>query len=348
MLCQVINDLYIGWGNPAPTNGVIHHLSVDRTLIMKCSSILLIPILLLLSSSAYGVFEGSANADIFIKVYKKRGDYGRVALWHEAAAECYTLISMPMNNIALEYYQRIKCHKWVERAEKEREEILERKVFHLSHAKAAWKKSKTETYVLKLEREKIAEFKRNWLPHYPDKFYDFGIYAAYFAEQKEQAELKRDFRRVLNLEADAAEMVAKQYDLIPIRNGLKKYEIIRDAYLQHAALLRTLAKRTHKKLPTELLIGRKIRHQQSIFQVTTDKKPEEILKIARTDPRIHSHLSKHTGVREYAWYQGFAWTVSYYNQGWGNLAIAVIDDKSGKVLDVLEGEYPKENQDQWD
>lgn len=253
-----------------------------------------------------------------------------------------------MNDISLKYYKRLGNKKWVERAEKEKREILERKILHLSHAKAAWKKSKTEESVLKLEREKIAKFKQNWLPHYPDRFYDFGIYATYFAEKKEQAELKRNIRNVLNLEADAAEMVATQYDLIPIRNGLKEYEKIRDAFLQHAALLRTLAKRTHTKLPVELRLSKNIRNRKSIVKVTTKKKVDEILKIARTDPRIYSQLSNHTGVREYAWYQGFAWTVSFYNQGWGNLAIVVIDDKSGKVLDVLEGEYLKEEHDQLD
>ncbi len=32
VLCQVINDLYNGRGNPVPTNEFTHHLSVDRTL----------------------------------------------------------------------------------------------------------------------------------------------------------------------------------------------------------------------------------------------------------------------------------------------------------------------------
>ena len=33
LLCQVINDGYIGRGNPAPTNTSTHHLSVDRALL---------------------------------------------------------------------------------------------------------------------------------------------------------------------------------------------------------------------------------------------------------------------------------------------------------------------------
>ena len=38
VLCQVINDGYIGRGNPAPTNISIRHLSVDRALVNKLPS----------------------------------------------------------------------------------------------------------------------------------------------------------------------------------------------------------------------------------------------------------------------------------------------------------------------
>ena len=287
------------------------------------------------------IFEGSTNADIFIRVYKQHGDYGRVALWHEAAAECYSLISVPLNDISLKYYKRHGDDRWIKRAQKEREEILERQTFHLNRAKAAWEKSETEAVVLKKEREKIAKFKLNWLPHYPDRFYEFGIYATYIREQQEQAEQKRDFKKVVNLEADAAEMVATQYDLILVENGLTKYEKIRDAYLQHAALLRTLAKRTHAKLPDASYIngdiGKSIRHKQIISQVITEKEADEVLQIAKSDPRVKKQLIDQIGIREYAWFQGFAWTVSFYNHGWGNLAIAIIDDKTGDVLDVLIG-----------
>ena len=309
---------------------------------MKISSIILIPILFLFTNPVVAIFEGSSNADIFIKVYKQHEDFGRVALWHEAAAECYSLISIPLNDISLEYYKRHKKEKWVERAEKERVEILERQEHHLNRAKAAWKKSKTDESVLKIEREKIAKFKRTWLPYYPDKFYEYGIYATYFKEQQEQAKQLKDFRRVLNLEAEATEMVAAQYDLIPIQNGLKKYEIIRDAYLQHAALLRTLAKRIHTKLPAEISIGKDIRQKQLFPNVTTIKKADEILRIAKTDPRIQRHLRDLIGVREYAWFQGFAWTVSFYNHSWGNIAIVIVEDKTGKILDVLKDEFLNE------
>ena len=309
---------------------------------MKSTSTILIPILFLFTNPAIAIFEGSSNADIFIKVYKQHEDFGRVALWHEAAAACYSLISIPLNDISLEFHKRHGNEKWVERTEKERVEILERQKHHLNRAKAAWKKSKTDESVLKIEREKIAKFKRTWLPHYPDRFYDYGIYATYFREQQEQAELEKDFRKVLNFEAEAAEMVAAQYDLIPIKNGLKKYEIIRDAYLQHAALLRTLAKRTHTKLPPEISIGKNIRQKQLFPNVTTIKKNDEILRIAKTDPRIQSQLRDLKGVREYAWFQGFAWTVGFYNHSWGNIAIVIVEDKTGKILDVLKGEYLNE------
>ena len=322
---------------------------------MKLSTFLLILILIqtfiLLSMPCFAIFEGSANADIFIKVYKQRGDYGRVALWHEAAAECYSLISIPLNELSLKYYKRHGDEKWVKRAQKERDEILERQTFHLNRAKAAWEKSKTEEVVLKKEREKIAKFKLNWLPHYPDRFYEFGIYATYIREQQEQAEQKKDFKKVLNLEADAAEMAAAQYDLILIENGLTEHEKIRDAYLQHAVLLRTLSKRTHAKLPIEVSIGKSIRQKQNIsptVQIPTEKEADEVLQIAKADPRVKNQLIDQIGIREYAWFQGFAWTVSFYNHGWGNLAIAIIDDKTGDVLDVLIEEYFEDGNDQLD
>ena len=321
---------------------------------MKLSTLLLILTFIfpfiINQKPSLAIFEGSANADIFIRVYKQRGDYGCVALWHEAAAECYSLISVPLNEISLKYYKRHGDEKWVKRAQKERDEIRERQTFHLNRAKAAWEKSETEEVILKKEREKIAKFQLNWLPHYPDRFYEFGIYATYIREQQEQAEQKRDFKKVLNLEADAAEMVAAQYDLIVIENGLTKYDKIRDAYLQHAALLRTLAPvyivGTHVKLSDARYInwsiGKSIRHKQIISQVPTtqilhEKEVDEILQIAKADPRVKNQLIDQIGIREYAWFQGFAWTVSFYNHGWGNLAIAIIDDKTGDVLDVLIG-----------
>ena len=304
---------------------------------MRNTALFLFPILLILTKPCGAVFEGTANANIFIKMSKQRGDFGKLALWHEAAAECLNLISVPMNEIALNYYKRHGYEKWVARTEKEALEIDEQRQFHLKRAKAAWKKSKTTEVVLQAEREKIAKFIITWLPHYPDRFYRFGIYATFFREQRERAEQKKDYTKVLHLEADAAEMCAAQYEKIPIASGLKSYEKLRDAYLRQATLLRTLAKQSPKVLSPEADIGKRGQLQKP--KITPLKKADKILHIAKSDPRIKAALADQQGIREYVWFQGFAWTVSFYNHGWGNLAIAIIDNKAGKVIDVLTGEH---------
>ena len=305
---------------------------------MRKVVLLFISILLILPIPCDAILEGTANANIFIRIYKQRGDFGRLALWHETAAECLNLISIPLNNIAHNYYKNSGYEKWMERTEKEALEIQEQRQFHLEQAKDAWKKSKTSENVLKTEREKIAKFMNTWLPHYPDRFYNFGVYATFFKEQQERAELRKDYKRVLKLEADAAEMCAMQYDKIPIGYGLKEYVEKRDAYLRHATLLRTLAKPTLRKLPTEIKIGKNGQLKKPIKQNVTQKTKNTILNIAKTNLRIKSLISDHKGIREYAWFQGFVWTVSFYNHGWGNLAIAIIDDKTGKITDILQGE----------
>ena len=305
---------------------------------MRYVVLLFFSILLILTKPCDAIFEGTANANIFIRVYTQRGDFGRLALWHETAAECLNLISIPMNNIAHTYYKSNKHKKWMERTEKEALEIHEQRQFYLEQAKAAWKMSKTPQTILNIEREKIAKYMNTWLPHYPDRFYKFGVYATFFKEQQERAELRKDYKKVLTLEADAAEMCAAQYNKIPIANGLENYIEQRDAYLRHATLLRTLAKPTIRKIPTGIKIGKTIQVKKPIKQNLPKKTKDSILNIAKTNLRIKNLVSDHEVVREYAWFQGFAWTVSYYNHGWGNLAIAIIDDKTGKVIDILKGE----------
>lgn len=305
---------------------------------MRYTVLFFFSILFLLIKPCDAIFEGTANADIFIRIYKQRGDYGRVALWHETAAECLNLISVPMNKITHNYYKSNGYTKWTERTEKEALEIQEQRKYHLKQAKAAWEKSKTPDIILNVEREKIAKFMRTWLPHYPDRFYNFGIYATFFKEQQERAELRKDYKRVLTLEADAAEMCAALYDKIPIANELDSYVEQRDAYLRHATLLRTLAKATLKRLPIEIKLGKNIRPQKPNIQNRPQNTKKTILAIATKNERIKSLISDHKVVREYAWFQGFAWTVSYYNHGWGNIAIAIIDDKTGEIIDVLDGE----------
>ena len=323
-------------------------------------------LLIFTASPCSAVFEGTANAGIFIKLYEQRGEFGKLALWHEAAAECLTLISVPMNEIAYSYYKRHGYEKWAARTQKEALEIQKHRQFHSERAKAAWEKSDTPEPILNAERQKIAKFIATWLPYYPNKFYDFGIYATFFRELKAVAENDGDYAKVLRLEADAAEMCAAQYEQIPIAyskvvgtrrwapsiransplltDGLKNYAQFRDAYLRRATLLRTLAKRRTAGLPPEIdikalqkpeLVGAISR---SRHEISSKRKADAIINIAKSEPRVKAALAGQKGVREYAWFQGFAWTVSFYNHGWGNLAIAVIDDKSTKILDVLEGE----------
>ncbi len=309
---------------------------------MRTYIFLLFFILLISSTACDAIFEGTANANIFIRIYTQRGDFGRLALWHETAAECLNLISVPMNKISLNYYKKHGHKKWVERTEIEALEIQEQREYHIKKAKAAWKNSKTPEVVLKHERKKIAKFIAVWLPHYPDRFYEFGIYATFFKELQEQAELKKDFAKVLRLEADAAEMCAAQYDKIPIKYGLKTYKQHRDDYLRHATLLRTIAKRNPKSLPSNVMIGKERQIPIVKSKIIPTKKADKILLIAKSDSRIKAALIDHKHVREYAWFQGFAWTVSFYNHGWGNLAIAVVNDKTEKITDVLLGESDKD------
>ncbi len=310
---------------------------------MRTFALLLFSILILITTPCSAIFEGTANADIFIRMYEQRGDFGKLALWHEAAAECLTLISVPMNEIAQNYYKRNGYHIWVERTEKERLEIHEQRRLHLKRAEAAWEKSKSSEIILNAEREKIAKFIKVWLPHYPDRFYNFGIYATFIREQQERAEQKKDYAKVLRLEADAADMCAALYHKIPIKYGLKNYEKHQDTYLKHAALLRTLAEQSLKALPSVAIRGKQIRLQQPKSQILPNRKTVETLNIAKSDLRVKTALADQKGIREYAWFQGFAWTVSFYNHSWGNLAIAIIDDKTGKVLDVLESEPETDN-----
>ena len=242
-----------------------------------------------------------------------------------------------------------------QRAHKRRRwEIQEQRQFHRDCAKAAWEKSETPEPILNAERQRIAKFIATWLPYYPNKFYDFGIYATFFRALKAAAKAEGDYAKVLQLEADAAEMCAAQYERIPIAyskgadtprsvsgtDGLKNYAQFRDAYLQHATLLRILAKRSSAGLPPEVDVGNlQVQLKRPKPEISPRRQADAIINIAKSEPRVKAVLSMQKGVREYAWFQGFAWTVSFYNHGWGNLAIAVIDDPSGNVLDILDTDF---------
>ena len=340
---------------------------------MKNITFFLLLLSLICAQPSRAIREGTANATIFIRQYEQRGEWDKVALWHEAAAECLTRISIPMNEIAHTYYARHKHEKWVARAKKERAEIQAQRQFHLKRAEAAWKKSgflsfarrsdrqngamtclcvtrktrcvflhktccdtrATAQSCLQAERERIVSFMAIWAPHYPNRFYDFGIYPTFFREQRERAEQKKDYVKVLQLEADAAEMCATQYEKIPITIGLKRYEKVRDAYRQHAMLLRALAEQNPKTLPSEADRGKQIVDAYTPRDDVRAISSTRVLQLAKSNARVKEALGNENGIHEYVWFQGFAWTVSFYNHSWGNLAIAIIDDKTGKVVDVL-------------
>ena len=296
--------------------------------------LLFFPIFLLTVQPSIAIREGTATAAVFIKCYAQSGDYGRRALWHEAAAECLTRISVPMNEIAHAYYTRHGYEQWVTRAKKEASEIQKLRLYHRARAETAWQQSETPKPLLDAERENIGKFIATWLPRYPNRFYEFGIYPTFFRKQREFAEQKGDYAEVLHLEADAAEMCAAQYQQIPIAHRRNRYERLRDAYLQHAMHLRELAKQNPKTLPPEIDKGKQILSSLETQRIRSQEKVDAILHIAKSDARIKTILVHQNGVYTYPSFQGFAWVVSFSNHSHGHLATAIVDAKTMKVLDV--------------
>ncbi len=295
----------------------------------------LLPLFFLITQPCIAIREGTATADVFIKRYKRSGDYGKLALWHEAAAACLKRISVPMNEIARNYYIRRGYKQWAARAEKEAHEIQKQYEYHRKLAKIAWQKSETPEPVLNAERANIAKFIATWLPRYPDRFYEFGIYPTFFRMQRELAKQEGDYVKALQLEADAAEMCAAQYEKMPIAYGLKGYQKHRDAYRQHALLLRHLSQQNPNGLPTEVNAAKQIARSLETQAVPAPQKSDVILHIAKSDARVKSALENHSGVHAHPSFQGCAWIVKFSNHSRGNLVTAIIDEKAAKVLDVF-------------
>ena len=316
------------------------------------------------------VREGTANAKVMIQRYEREGDFAKAALWHEAAADCLKIISIPIAEIQIRYYVRHGKHAMADRSRGELADIRERREYHLQVAKTYWNKPETDETSPELEvgREKIERFISAWAQIYPSRFYHYGIYPSFFRVEQEIFKKKGDYAAVLNLEADAAEMCADQYNEITVayfqgialdrkavgegvggeaishrrenhlskvgKDGVIQYEKIRDTHRQRAALLRELVEGRPKPLIMEAeTVLRDLPHQpiRPAPQLTST----QALRIANSDARLQEHLKVHTGVHGYASFQGFAWFVSYYNHGWGNLGIVLVDDKTGTVLDIL-------------
>ena len=302
---------------------------------MKLIALLLFPIVLLTAQPSTAVREGTATAEIFIKRYAQSGDFGRLALWHEAAAECLVRISVPMNEIAHDYYKKHSYEKWAARAKKEAREIQELHQYHRRRAKTAWQQSETSEYSLNAERENITKFITTWLPRYPNRFYEFGIYPTFFKKQWALAEQKGDYVKVLHLEAGAAEMCAEQYERIPIAYGLRNYEKHRDAYRQYATHLRKLAQQNPNALPSKIDKGRRILDSLGVQTVPSQQKVDAILQIAQSDTQVKVALADQHAVHAYPIFQGFVWIVNFSNHSRGNLATAIVNDKTATVLGVF-------------
>ncbi len=321
----------------------------------------------------HAVREGTANTKVMIKRHEREKDFAKAALWHEAAADCLKIISIPMTEIQIRYYLRHGKNARLERSRGELADIKKRREYHLKAAKANWEKSETEgiSPELEVEREKITQFISTWAQIYPNRFYHYGIYPSFFKTQQEIFKRRGDYAAALNLEADAAEMCADQYNEITVayfrevtlnrdatgeaaacvgreaisrrgENCLSKvgedcivqYEKIRNAHHQRAALLRELADGKPKTPPIEAETVLRGLSRQSI-NPAPKLTSTQALRIANRDARLQKYLAAHTGVHGYASFQGFAWFVSYYNHGWGNLGVVFVDDKTGTVLDIL-------------
>lgn len=303
-------------------------------------ALLLFSLLFLTAQPSVAIREGTATAEVFIKRYERSGDFGKLALWHEAAAECLIRISVPMNEITHDYYKRHGYEKWAARAEKEACEIQKQHQYHRTRAEAAWQKfvggvcNPDSFAVLDLERENIAKFIAVWLPRYPERFYEYGIYPTFFRKQRELAEQSGDCVKVLHLEADAAEMCAAQYERIPVAYGLKNYQKHSDRYRRHASLLRNLAQQNPKALPRAVDKGKWIVDLLKTKKFSAGQTKDVVLRIAKSDARVKTALTGQDSVHAYPSFQGFTWVVNFSNHSRGNLVTVIVDEKTAEVLDV--------------
>jgi len=321
------------------------------------------------------VREGTANANMMIRRYERKEQFGKAALWREAAAECLEAISIPLTEIRLKYYQNHGNRELAEEASGELKDIEAQREEHLRRAKLNWEKVKESKEELGTEREKIAKFIAEWAPYYPDRFYQFGVYKNIFENRIESLKKEGKFESALIIAAEAAEMAAEQYTVVTIayftrkaveaeKAGLKElagryltqvadYEKVRDNHLRRASMLRALAKQNPKTWPEEA-DKRDFNVPQSQHKLTEKdvkelvRLDERVQEIIGTSQCMFARLTDAKGLRlEFAMFQGFGWTVAYYTSGWRNLGIAFVDDETGRVTDVLASPGNLEERD-WD
>ena len=301
---------------------------------------------------AEAVYEGTANANMMVRRYERKGQFGEAALWRAAAAKCLDMISIPMAEIVIDYCQRSGDVEVVQKMKAEIADTKARREEHLKRARMNREKSKTDSRNLDTERSKIDKFIAEWVPHYPDRFYQFGTYRNVFGKRIDKLKERGRFADGLLLEADASDMCARQYNDVTIRyfqdrakeaekagdenmvqESLRKlaaYKEVRDSHLRRSAMLRALARQNPQEWP-EAADKKDFEAPKSKRALTADK----AIAIARKDERTRQVLKKYDNVREFVWFQGFCWTVSYYTRGWGSLIIIFVDDETEKVTDIL-------------
>ncbi len=305
-----------------------------------------------LAPTGQAVYEGTANANMMIRRYERKGEFGKAALWHETAAKCLDMISIPLARILMEYCQRNKNAEIAQKMQIEIADTEARKDEHLRRARLNRNKAEETKEELHAESARIGKFIAEWVPHYPDRFYEFGTYRNVFRERIDDLRESGRFADALLVEADASDMCARQYEEVTIRyfrdtmkeaenagneaiieesqRQLEAYQGVRDSHLRRSAMLRALATQKPESWPAAA-DERDFDTPKSDHRLTSDK----AITLAREDQRIREILEEHSHAREYAWFQGFCWTVSYYSRDWGGLAIAFVDDETGKVTDVL-------------
>jgi hypothetical protein len=330
------------------------------------------------------VREGAANANMMIRRYERKEQFGKAALWHEAAAECLDAISIPLTEIMLKYYQNHGNRELAEEASGELKEIEAQRQEHLRRAKLNWEKAEESKEELDAEREKIAKFIAEWAPYYPDRFYQFGVYKNIFENRIESQKKEGKFESALIIAAEAAEMVAEQYTVVTIayftreaeqaeithplppqptpspsrggedgRTGLKK---LAEQYLAQAAeyqkvrdnhLRRASMLRALAKQNPKTWPEEADKRDFNVPQSQHKLTEKDVKNLVRLDERVREILEMPECVLKFATFQGFGWTVAYYTQGWRNLGIAFVDDETGRVTDVLTSPGSLEERD-WD
>ena len=293
------------------------------------------------------VRRGTVDTRTMIMCYERDGDYGKAALWYEAAADCLEIISRPMMLITIKYQQRYGMDKLAESGIKELDQIDKQREQYLRSARLCWGKSVTAQGMLASEKNKIDRFIGEWVPYYPNQFYDFGLYVDLFGKRQYLFLQKGNYEAALNLEADSAEMCADLYLKITIayfksqllkghrsdvcRLLISQYEEVRDVHLQRAILLRQLARKGSRIRPSEVMV-----RNFKVPKVRTKLTSDQAINIAKSCVSVKSILASYQGVRAYPRFQGFAWTVSFCNHGWGNLVMVIVNDQTGEVVDVLD------------